>query len=59
MYAIFYGLFMYSWNFLINYRYPTKPQLTEICLAILKTYPFLKDRCIWSGYVSNEINYTS
>ena len=58
MHAFFCGLFMYSWNFFTNYRYPTKPQLTEICLAILKAYPFLKNRCIGSGYASNEINNT-
>ena len=37
----------------IDFSYPTKQQVLDISVLIVKTYPFLKDRSVGTGYVSN------
>ena len=40
---------------LFLYRYPTRVQLSAVAQAIVRDYPFLKDRTVGSGYVSIHI----
>lgn len=43
-------IFSHAFNFFS--RYPTKQQLLEISQLIIKTFPFLKDKSVGTGYVS-------
>lgn len=44
-------IFSHAFNFFFS-RYPTKQQLLEISQLIIKTFPFLKDTSVGTGYVS-------
>ena len=40
---------------LFSLWYPTRVQLSAVAQAIVRDYPFLKDRTVGSGYVSIHI----
>ena len=44
-------IFSHAFNFFFS-RYTTKQQLLEISQLIIKTFPFLKDTSVGTGYVS-------
>ncbi|XP_028416824.1 uncharacterized protein LOC114541031 [Dendronephthya gigantea] len=39
-------------HFSVYTLYPTRDQLTQICLQIVREYPFLKDKSVGSGHIN-------
>ena len=44
---------------MIYFRYPTKQQVMEISFLVVKTYPFLNDKSLGTGYVSIDVIFMS
>jgi hypothetical protein len=50
--CIFTQVFEFCFLQFLEYRYPTKSQIQSLAKAIIRDYPFLKDKTVGSGYVS-------